>query len=193
MRSRLNTRAALISFVAALSLVTTGCSQQRVQAASPAVAPLPPNAERPMNIAPDTNAAPPESPAPSPPSVANSSAQPVEIVPSKPVAPPKPGSESPEAVSQPSAHPAAPQISPQISPGDQAAYERQTNDDVSVAEKNLDQTKGKQLSAAQRDLTEKIRSFVSQSRDASKGGDWARAQNLAQKARLLSAELINSL
>jgi hypothetical protein len=146
-----------------------------------------------MNTAPDTNATPPESPAPPPPSVADSSAQPVEIVSAKPVAPPKPGSESPEAVSQPSAHPAAPQISPQISPGDQAAYERQTNDDVSVAEKNLDQTKGKQLSAAQRDLTEKIRSFVSQSRDASKGGDWARAQNLAQKARLLSAELINSL
>jgi hypothetical protein len=96
-------------------------------------------------------------------------------------------------VAQPSAHPAAPQISPQISPGDQAAYERTTNDDVSVAERNLDQTKGKQLSAAQRDLIEKIRSFVSQSRDASKGGDWARAQNLAQKARLLSAELINSL
>lgn len=193
MRNPLNTRAALISFLAALSLVTAGCSQQRVRAASPAAAPLPPNAERPMNTAPDTNATPPESPAPPPPSVADSSAQPVEIVSAKPVAPPKPGSESPEAVSQPSAHPAAPQISPQISPGDQAAYERQTNDDVSVAEKNLDQTKGKQLSAAQRDLTEKIRSFVSQSRDASKGGDWARAQNLAQKARLLSAELINSL
>jgi hypothetical protein len=38
----------------------------------------------------------------------------------------------------------------------------------------------------------KIRSFLSQSRDASKDGDWARAQNLAQKARLLSNELINS-
>jgi hypothetical protein len=49
------------------------------------------------------------------------------------------------------------------------------------------------LSAAQQDLVEKIRSFVSQSRDASKSGDWARAQNLAQKARLLSIELLNSL
>lgn len=49
------------------------------------------------------------------------------------------------------------------------------------------------MSAAQRDLIEKIHSFVSQSRDAGKDGDWARAENLAQKARLLSAELINSL
>jgi hypothetical protein len=146
-----------------------------------------------MNIAPDTNAAPPATAAPPPPAIASSPAQPVEIVPAGPAAPAKPETESAEAVSQPSAHPAAPQISPQISPGDQAAYERKTNEDVSVTQKNLDQTKGKQLSAAQRDLVEKIRSFVSQSRDASKGGDWARAQNLAQKARLLSAELINSL
>jgi hypothetical protein len=146
-----------------------------------------------MNIAPDTNATPPESPVSPPPAVAGSSAPPVEIVSAEPAAPRKPGGESPEAVSQPSAHPTAPQISPQISPGDQAAYERKTNDDVSVTQKNLDQARGKQLSAGQRDLIEKIRSFVSQSRDASKDGDWARAQNLAQKARLLSAELINSL
>jgi hypothetical protein len=42
-------------------------------------------------------------------------------------------------------------------------------------------------------LVEKIRSFLGQSRDAGKGGDWVRAQNLSQKARLLSAELIASL
>jgi len=34
---------------------------------------------------------------------------------------------------------------------------------------------------------------VSQSQDASKAGDWARAQNLAQKARVLSVELVDSL
>ena len=193
MPNRSNVRAGLIAFLAGLSLLTAGCSQQRVRAASPATAPLPPSAERPMNVAPDTNATPPEGPAPPAPVVAGSSASPVQIVSAEPVAPRKPGGESAEAVSQPSAHPAAPQISPQISPGDQAAYERRTNDDVSVTQRNLDQARGKQLSAAQRDLIEKIRSFVSQSRDASKDGDWARAQNLAQKARLLSAELINSL
>ncbi len=193
MSNRPNARASFIVFLAGLSLLTAGCSQQRVRAASPATAPLPPSAERPMNIAPDTNATPPESPVPAPPVVANSAAQPVEIVADQPAAPRKPGSSVEEAASQPSTHPPAPQISPQLSPGDQAAYQRKTNDDVSVTEKNLEQTRGKQLSAAQRDLIEKILSFVSQSRDAGKDGDWARAENLAQKARLLSAELINSL
>lgn len=91
------------------------------------------------------------------------------------------------------ARPPAPQISPQLSPDDQAAYQRRTSDDIAAAEKNLQSADGKQLSAAQQDLVEKIRSFVSQSRDASKGGDLTRAQNLAQKARLLSVELVNSL
>ena len=49
------------------------------------------------------------------------------------------------------------------------------------------------MNAAQQDLAGKIRSFTDQARDAGKGGDWTRAQNLAQKARLLSIELINSL
>lgn len=49
------------------------------------------------------------------------------------------------------------------------------------------------MSAAQKDLVEKISSFLEQSRDAVKTGDWTRAQNLAQKARLLSLELVSSL
>ena len=71
--------------------------------------------------------------------------------------------------------------------------QRRTNEDISVAEKNLQQATGKQLSAAQHDLYEKIQGFLAQSREASKAGDLARAQNLAQKARLLSVELVNSL
>ncbi len=72
-------------------------------------------------------------------------------------------------------------------------YARKTADDIAAAQHNLQQTNGKHLSAAQQDLADKIRSFVSQSEDAIKGGDWDRAQNLAQKARLLSTELLNSL
>ena len=113
--------------------------------------------------------------------------------------PPKPAAPRRQAEDQPAdteseqpAHPPAPQISPQLSPGDQAAYQRKTGDDTAAAEKNLQETSGKQLNAAQQDLVGKIRSFLSQSRDASKDGDWSRAQNLAQKARLLSDELINS-
>jgi hypothetical protein len=115
---------------------------------------------------------------------------------SKPAPPPhksstEPAAEPPaEAVSS---RPPAPQISPQFSPSEQANFERRTNEDIAVAQKNLEQAKGKQLSAAQQDLFEKIRSFVAQSGEASKAGDLARAQNLAQKARLLSDELVNSL
>ena len=86
-----------------------------------------------------------------------------------------------------------PLISPQLSAADQQNYERKMNDDVGAAEKNLQQANGRQLNAAQQDLVEKIHSFLDQARDASKGGDWARAQNLAQKARLLSTELVDSL
>jgi hypothetical protein len=120
-------------------------------------------------------------------------APPVSIPATKAAPPRKPPEPVTEAAAEPPARPPAPLISPQLSPGDQASYERKTGEDVSVAEKNLQGAQGKQLSAAQQDLVDKIRSFLAQARDASKGGDWARAQNLAQKARLLSIELVNSL
>jgi len=91
------------------------------------------------------------------------------------------------------AHPPAPQISPQLSPEEQANYQRKTKEDLDVAERNLQQANGRKTSAAQDDLKEKIRRFIEQSRDATKAGDLARAQNLAQKARLLSIELVESL
>lgn len=173
-----------------------GCASKTVRAAPPA-APVPTEAMRPMTTAPDTDATPPaETPAAPPtlPVASTPTPPPVAIPPAKPSAPRRAPAEqtSADTEAQPS-RPPAPQISPQLSPGDQAAYERKTGEDISVAESNLQQTEGKQLNAAQTDLAEKIRSFLSQSRDASKDGDWARAQNLAQKARLLSVELINSL
>ncbi len=150
-----------------------------------------------MTTAPDTDASPPVETAVTPPALPPAAAPPpaVPIVPSKPPAPRRSGGEqaAQEAESEPTAHPPAPQISPQLSPGDQASYERRTGEALSVAEQNLQQASGKQLSAGQQDLADKIRSFAAQSRDASKGGDWARALNLAQKARLLSVELLNSL
>ncbi len=174
-----------------------GCAHKSVHAAAPA-APVSAESERPMTTAPDTSATPPvESPAPPPalPVASTPAPPPVAIPTTKPSAPRKPASGQPAAEIEPApaSHPPAPQISPQLSPSDQATYQRKTSDDISVAESNLQRTTGKQLNAAQQDLTEKIRSFLSQSREASKDGDWARAQNLAQKARLLSVELINSL
>jgi len=153
---------------------------------------------RPMTTAPDTDASPPPENATAPPPAvtvaANPAPPPVAPPPSKPVAPRRASNEqaSADAEGQPS-RPAAPQISPALDADAAAIYQRKTNDDISVAENNVQQVNGKQLSAAQTDLADKIRSFLAQSREAIKDNDWPRAQNLAQKARLLSVELINSL
>jgi len=178
-----------------LSIASSGCASQRVHALAPVTAvPIPEVSEsqRPMTSAPDTDAIPPVEATATPPEVAVESAPPPDSIPVT-RAPRRPV-EQPvaEAAAEPPARPAAPQISPQISPVDQASYERKTNDDVSMAKKNLQAAQGKQLNAAQQDLVDKIRSFLAQSLDASRSGDWARAQNLAQKARLLSVELMNS-
>jgi len=201
MPSRKNGLRGVLAFiVCVLGLAGAGCGRQKVHAAAPIAAPpAAPVAEteRPMNIAPDTNASPPTEAVITPPPIPESATAPPPVAiprtkpgPKPPRATPEPAPESP---ADQSAHPPAPQISPQLSPGDQAAYERKTNEDIAVAEKNLQQANGKQLSAAQNDLVEKIRSFLSQSHDAAKTGDLARAQNLAQKARLLSIELVESL
>lgn len=193
---RINVEIALALLACTVIPVLGGCAERQVHAATP-LRPVP-EAVRPMTTAPDTDATPPpENATVTPPTLspaATSEPPPVSIPAEKPPAPHKPAAEqaTTEADSTPS-HPPVPQISPQLSPTDAAAYQRKTGEDIAVAQNNLHQTAGRQLNAAQSDLTEKIRSFLSQSRDASKDGDWARAQNLAQKARVLSVELINSL
>jgi hypothetical protein len=194
-------RVAVALAAIAIPFALAGCLRNKVQASAPVTAAPQPEAERPMNVAPDTNALPPkpvEVPAPAPAITTNLSPPPLGSIakPKNPPAPPKAATEQP-AASEPavdaSVHPPVPLISPQLSPADQQTYERKMNDDVSAAEKNLHQANGRQLSAAQQDLVEKIHGFLDQARDAGKGGDWARAQNLAQKARLLSTELVDSL
>jgi hypothetical protein len=184
-----------------LALATVGCSEKNVKAAAPvaaAPAPAPADSKPFTTIAPDTTATPPLENVPAPPSPVVTATPPLPVTPvrTKPAPPPRkpPVDTSGEnATEQASSRPAAPQISPQISAGDQAAFQRKTEDDIATTQKNLQQASGKQLSAAQRDLVEKIQSFVGQSNEASKTGDWARAQNLSQKARLLSNELVESL
>jgi DNA replication initiation complex subunit (GINS family) len=83
-------------------------------------------------------------------------------------------------------------ISPQLTPVEQAAYQRRTNEAITTAESNLHQAGGRQLTAAQRDLIEKINGFLKQAHDAIQDSDWGRAQNLAQKAQFLSVDLVNS-
>ncbi|HVB85356.1 MAG TPA: hypothetical protein VNK23_01655 [Candidatus Dormibacteraeota bacterium] len=185
--------------VCAISLCAAGCARNHVHASVPVSSPpMAPSPEpvRPMTIAPDTDATPPVDAEMAPPAIQASSTPPVPMVIAPTTTPPAPKRRAEEHPAQPDQQPAehpAPQISPQISATDQSADARKTSDDIATAERNLQQTNGKKLSAAQQDLADKIRSFVAQSRDASKTGDWDRAQNLAQKARLLSTELLNSL
>ena len=183
-----------------LTTATIGCAQKSVKAAAPvAVAPAPALADaKPLTtIAPDTTATPPAENVPPPPTPVATNTPPLPVTPThtKPAPPArKPVADTPvENTSEQTVRPAAPQMSPQISPGDQATFQHKTEDDIKVAQSNLQQSAGKQLSAAQHDLVEKIESFLAQSREASKTGDWARAQNLSQKARLLSSELVESL
>ncbi len=199
MPSRNTKVTSLITLLACgLSLVITAC--EKTVKASPPVAstpiPQPADSKPITNIAPDTTAAPPEVAEAPPPAPPHTEAAPLSVAPtrSKPAPPPHKQSAEPQTTETPEqSRPPAPQISPELSPNDQAAYHHKTDEDITVAQKNLQQSADKRLSAAQTDLVEKIKSFVSQSQDASKAGDWARAQNLAQKARVLSVELVDSL
>lgn len=192
----LNWRTVVVLLACVLSLAAPGCTNKNVHAAVPAAAPAAAaaSAARPMTTAPDTDATPPTEATAAPPALPESPAPTQATIPAaKPPAlrKPAPGQAPADAPAEPT-HPAAPLISPQLSPDDQAAYQRKTSEDVSIAKKNLQDASGRQFSAAQQDLVEKINSFLAQSESASKDGDWARARNLAQKARLLSAELIAS-
>jgi hypothetical protein len=187
-------------FLSGLSLSVVGCNGTTVKAAAPvAAAPAPSTADsKPItNVAPDTDALPPVEPVAPPPTPAATTAAPLPVESTHTKPPPPPHRQPAEASSDtPAEQPVRtppPQISPQLSPGDQATMRRSTDVDAGVAQNNLKRANGKVLNAAQLDLREKIRSFLAQSEEAGKAGDWSRAQTLAQKARLLSVELVDSL
>lgn len=193
-----NARALAALLLSGISLAVSGCNEKKVQAAKPvdsAPAPTAIQTPPPSTTAPDTTAMPPVASQVPPPEVPASSTEPPPIVAPTAKPAPKPQKPAPEPapVAEDHGRPPAPQISPQLSDDAKANYQRGTKEDIGVAEANLKQAKGKQLNAQQLDLVDKIRSFLDQSSNATKEGDLARAKNLAQKARLLSVELINSL
>lgn len=200
MPSRSSEARVVVTLIACgLSLAVVGCDRQKVHAAPPvAMAPAPTAAEtqRPMTIAPDTTASPPTEAVAPPPAIPEPPTTPptVTVPRPKPAKPQRTVAEpaADQSADQP-AHPPAPQISPQLTPEQQAAYERKAKEDIGIAERNMQLASGRKTSAAQDDLKEKIRRFIEQSRDALQAGDLVRAQNLAQKARLLSVELVESL
>ncbi len=177
----LSRKIALALLLAAVMLGASGCKKHTVHAAPPVPQPAPP-----AEPAPTPTPTPPE-PKPEPKPEAPPEAPPA----SPPVAPtpkPAPVKPKPDPVK-----PAPPQLTPGLSAEEQATAERRTHQDINAAERNLQAAYGKQLNTAQHDLVEKIRGFLAQAREAIRASDWVRARNLAQKARVLSVELINSL
>lgn len=164
-----------------------GCRRNIVRAAPPSVT-SPPQAEpfpQPTALNPQPAAVPTE-----PPDV-KTPAQPVPAVADQPR--PRPPVEAEAAAPKLEPEPEPLQIAPQLSAKDQAAAVRTTTDDIRVAERNLQTAYGRQLNASQNDLVGKIAGFLAQAHEAIRTGDWVRAQNLAQKAQVLSVELIKSL
>jgi hypothetical protein len=84
----------------------------------------------------------------------------------------------------------APRIVPQLTAEEATAAQQQTSQSLIIAEKNLESTRGKQLSAAQVDLVSKIKGFLKDAREAAQGADWTRARSLSKKAEVLSQELV---
>jgi len=177
-----NLQLALLAGLAACAL--SGCQHNIVRAAPPSVIPppaLPKPQPPPEIVVPATEAR--ENP-------------PLEILPEPPEIPeepaPAPVRPRPAAPVEASRPKEPVQISPQLSAGQLADAQRKTTQDIGTAERNIQLVGGRELNASQKDLLEKVRGFLGQAHEAVRATDWVRAQSLAEKAQLLSAELIKS-
>jgi len=73
----------------------------------------------------------------------------------------------------------------------QATQQRETtNHLLAMTDENLKAIKSRQLNPVQEDTVNQIKSYMKQSRDAADSGDVQRAYTLANKARLLSGDLL---
>jgi len=86
-----------------------------------------------------------------------------------------------------------PDIVPDLTSQQSASLQLKTEESLNSAEHNLAVASGRTLNATQSDLASKVRSFISDAREAGRAGDWARASDLAQKAQVLSEQLAGSL
>lgn len=180
-----------------VSIGVAGCMHNTTADSPPISAPPQPQIERPMNVAPDTDATPPHAATPAPPQVVEDLTPPIlDDMPimKMPSAPPRPPAEhASDHEPQPADHAQQPQIVPTISQSEQQGYQRQIDSDVAVAERNLAEAQKRQLNSEQHGLLDSVRSYLKQSQDTAKAGDWAGAQRLAEKARLTSIQLLESL
>lgn len=81
-------------------------------------------------------------------------------------------------------------IAPSVSQQQASQQLGTTNDLVAMTEENLKIVASRQLNASQQDTVEQIKSYIKQSRKAEEDKDVQRAYNLANKARMLSGDLV---
>lgn len=178
----------LFVFAASLSVLCAGCSRNNVRAAAPVtVPPIPPS----PIPATDTSKSPASIPAPAipvPENPASHATSPALNFP--PASPRRPVSAAPSPSE--SERPTAPQISPQISASAQSQLQQQATQYVTTATENLHRADNRELNTTQRDMVDKIRSFLNQAQQAIQASDWERAKNLSQKAYLVSLDLIKT-
>jgi hypothetical protein len=177
-----------------IAVVFSGCAVQNKNKAKTfpwatvmSVRPVLPKTETVVDVSPDATLdgslaeVSPDAPPPPSPLAATQSVPPrprVQVAPSDPSNPTRPE---------------PPQIAPQLTAEETTAAQQQTNLSLSIAERNVSASQGKPLNATQSDLASKVRSFVTEAREAAQSGDWARASNAAKKAQVLSEELARSL
>jgi len=188
-------RSRLLWVLLAAALAAAGCGERNIVRASPPSVTTPPPEAKPAT--PAESKPPAAEPKLETPPESTPTTQPVAPPPAKrPVTHPKPAQqESTEPPAQPPSEPkpAPPEISPELTPQQQADAERHTSADMAQAEQTLQSVAGKQLNPAQQDLVDKIKGFLDQAHEAIHANDWIRAQNLAQKARVLAAELVKPM
>jgi hypothetical protein len=111
--------------------------------------------------------------------------------------PAHPGPPRPRVPAQPPANASTkddgPLIVPQLTAEESANAQQEANASLATAEKNLEAVRGKTLNAAQTDMSNKVKSFMNDARQAARVGDWTRARGLAKKAQVISEELAHSL
>jgi outer membrane biosynthesis protein TonB len=140
---------------------------------------------------PETTVATPTSPAPKPkPKTRATKPKPPAPTPEKPAEKAAENKQPTKTVvPEGGAQPATPQLSPAVS-NDQTVQQRQnTNQLLESTDYNLKNIT-RPLNTDEQAIVQHIRSYIQQSRDATRDGDTERAYNLALKAHLLCDELI---
>ena len=182
--------------LAALFVPSTGCIFRKTKAAAPPVITAPPTARTiPPEIPdfppppkvetgqPTTTAPPIETPTPQPPP------EPEKPKPAPRPRAPKPASPETVAPQDPSR---VPQLTQILTPAEQEAHQKAIEAAIDNAEANLAKLAGQRLNASQQANVERAKSFIQQARQT-RANDLATARSLAERADLLSQDLIRNL